>query len=204
MDRDWLQAQFRAYPDKSKAGLARALGVEPSAVSKILNGTRQIKAAEYVRMRQFFGLPSDGGRTADLPNSYRLDPLPGLSEKASPQGGMDTAQEAWVMPASLLAARTKAPPEQIRIFAIQDQAMMPDYRPGEQVLVDLSDVKPSPPGVFVLSDGVGHIVRQCEIVPNEKPLSVRVRALNSSYESYRLRMEQAGIIGRVIARLQWT
>lgn len=64
MDSQWLQLQFRLNPDKTKADLARALGLEPPAISKILAGNRQIKAQEYVKMREFFGM---GGTSYNVP-----------------------------------------------------------------------------------------------------------------------------------------
>ena len=199
MDSHWLKLQFRMNPHKSKAGLAKAIGLEPPAISKILGGARQIKAAEYHAMRRYFGLPVDGEGGVYALNgagkSYVLQPLqePGRHEPA----------DAWVIPASLIERRTDASPDQIRVFPIQDNTMTPDFKQGEHVLVDLSDRKPSPPGVFVVSDGVGHIVRQCEVLPNTRPLKVRMRPLNPSYESHDAPLQKTAMIGRVIAKLQW-
>lgn len=203
MDKNWLKAQFALHPEKTKAELAKALGLEPPAVSKILSGQRQIKAHEYVGMRKFFGYPDEqtGAKSARAhAETYTLRPLSGgFAEKT------DTApeQDAWVMPASVIAKKTSAPPDQIRIFAVQENAMTPDFMPGEQVLVDLSDVRPSPAGVFVVSDGMSHIIRQCEYVPHSDPPQVRFSARNSQYEAYTLPLEKAQITGRVIAKLEW-
>lgn len=196
MDSQWLKTQFDLHPDKSRADLARALELDPPAISKILAGGRQIKAHEYVAMRKFFGLPTDGER-AVTNSSYRLHTLPtGMAEKDRADD-----QDAWIMPASLLEARTDAPPEKIRIFTIRDNSMEPDFMVGAQVLVDLSDTTPSPPGVFILSDGLGHVLRQCDIIPGETPLQVNVQAKNGT--AFRLPLTKAAIVGRVIARLDW-
>lgn len=204
MDNQWLQQQFRLHPGKSKAELAQALGLDRPAVSKILAGTRQIKAAEYAAMRRFFGLPVDGERAAA--GAYVLKPLGGagreeggLAEPAAAAPG----EEAWVMPASLFAHRTKAAPGNIRLFTVRDAAMAPDLAPGETVLVDMGDLVPSPPGMFLVSDGVGHIIRQCAAVPQESPPLVKLAALNPKFESYILPAARTGIAGRVIAKLQW-
>ncbi len=196
MDSQWLKTQFDLHPDKTRADLARALELDPPAISKILAGGRQIKAHEYVAMRKFFGLPTDGER-AVTGGSYRLQSLPtGMAEKDRADD-----QDAWIMPASLLEARTDAPPEKIRIFTIRDNSMEPDFMVGAQVLVDLSDTTPSPPGVFILSDGLGHVLRQCDIIPGETPLQVNVLAKNGT--AFRLPLTKAAIVGRVIARLDW-
>lgn len=208
MDARWLKSQLDAHPGKSKAALARAIGLDPPAVSKILAGKRQIKAQEYLAMRAFFGLPSDGeraalrgGGTAAGQSAYVIAPLsPGMHDRADRQ---DEEAEPWIMPASLFENRTRAAPDKIRIFAVHGDAMAPDLSPGEQVLVDLSDTTPSPPGLFVVSDGMGPIIRQCEYVPHSDPPEIRLSARNGKYAPYTVPLRKAAISGRVIAKLQW-
>jgi len=83
MDSTWLKTQFKLNPEKNKAGLAKVLGLGAPAISKILAGERQIKAAEYMLMRRYFGLPVDGESAAQGSSSragghddrYVLEPL---------------------------------------------------------------------------------------------------------------------------------
>lgn len=196
MDHQWLKSLFAMHPERSKTDLARALNLEPPAISKMLAGTRQIKAQEYIGMRAFFGLPSDGHRAT-------ATPMPGFKVRqfAEPDGFADS--EAWTMPATLLARKTRAAPEQVRVFDVRDNTMAPDFVPGEHVLIDLSDRQPSPSGVFLVFDGIGHCLRQCEIVPQARPAQVRLSPVNKSYEAHVAPLDQAVIAGRVIAKLQW-
>ncbi len=203
MDSQWLKIQFELNPAKSKAELARVLNLEPPAVSKILNGARQIKAQEYNLMRKFFGLPVDGERGARLSNdSYRLETLAG-DGMALQDGAIPAEQESWVIPAGILSQRTKAPPEQIKIFTVQESLMEPDYKRGEHVLVDLSDKKPSPPGAFIISDGFGYMLRLCAFAPKSDPPHVKISAVHSGFQSQTLEAGDIDIVGRVIAKLQW-
>lgn len=196
MDATWLKTQFQMNPDHSRADLARALNLDPPAISKILSGTRQIKAHEYITMRRFFGLPVDGQKAVEQ-GGYRLQTLSqGLSERS-----INDDQDSWIMPARLLESKTRSAPDKIRIFTVRDNSMEPDFMIGSQVLVDLSDVTPSPPGVFVLSDGIGHVLRQCDVIPGETPLQINVSSRGGV--SFQLTSARAGIIGRVIARLDW-
>ena len=202
MDSQWLKMQFDLHPDKTKAALAKALGLEPPAISKIIKGTRQIKAQEYVMMRRFFGLPSndDKAQRDKDPISYTLAPLEardGLAEGATEAEGGE-----WVIPADILIARTSAAPHQIKIFQIRETIMEPDFKQGEYVLVDLSDCVPSPPGTFIVSDGFGHMARFCEFVPNSKPPEVRVSAKNNGFLPQILTLSDFTIVGRIIAKLQ--
>ena len=206
MNSQWLKRQFDCNTDKSKAGLARALSLEPPAISKILNGTRQIKAKEYNLMRQYFGLPIDGERASSLPeNSYRLDTYDGSLGNAA--GMMETPENtrenSWIIPAEILSARTQAPPNKIKIFSVQESFMEPEYRRGEHVLIDLSDQTPSPPGAFIISDGFGVMLRNCEYVPHSDPAEIRVSACNTSFQTQVLQQGDFEVIGRVIAKLQW-
>ncbi|HEY8190105.1 MAG TPA: helix-turn-helix transcriptional regulator, partial [Micavibrio sp.] len=130
MDTEWLKLQFRLHPERNKAGLAEALGLGAPAISKILSGGRQIKAAEYIAMRRYFGLPVDGERAAKSAparqdDRYVLAPLPGLAEGNAPP----EIQDSWMIPARLLKSHTAAAPDQIRIFTVQEADMAPDFLP---------------------------------------------------------------------------
>ena len=202
MDFQWLQTQFDLNPDKTKAGLAKALGLEPPAISKILNGTRQIKAHEYHVMRQHFSLPVDGGRAVS--NQSVLSPLhQDVKSTHLSEGSQDDSDQSWIIPDSILNGHTKTPPENIKTFTIQESLMEPDFRRGEPVLVDLSDVLPSPPGVFIIFDGYSYLIRQCEIITALKSTEVKISARDEEFKPQCLRLDQFKIIGRVIAKLQW-
>ena len=201
VDSDWLKSQFRINPDKTKAGLAKALGLDAPAISKILAGSRQIKAHEYVGMRAYFGLPVERDKiTATGRQTYTLTPLNEADLHDQDQAG---EADAWIMPASLFEKRTKAPPEQIRIVTVQGDSMAPDFPGGDHVLVDLSDRNPSPAGVFLVSDGVGQMIRQCEHIPHAVPPTLRISARNEKYAPYEIAHDKAAILGRVIAKLEW-
>ena len=203
MNAQWLLGQFDCNPEKSKAGLARHLNLEPPAISKILNGTRQIKAQEYNLMRQYFGLPIDGNHVVATPeSSYRLETLAGDSTGFEDPAAAQT-DDSWVIPAEILSQRTKAPPDQIKIFNVQEKLMEPEFRLGENILIDLSDNTPSPPGTFIVSDGFGVMLRFCEYVPNSNPPEIKVSAFSESFQSQILYAQDFKVIGRVIAKLQW-
>ncbi len=200
MNSKWLEEQFKINPRKTRAGLAVKLCLDAPAISKILAGKRQIKANEYLGMREYFGLSGEHEQQSQhAVNGCVLQSFDhgGLSDQSAA-----CAQDSWIMPARLLREKTSAEPENIRIFSVQESAMAPDFIKGEQVLVDLSDTNPSPPGVFVVSDGMSHMIRSCEYVPHSDPPKMKLNANNQKF-SYVMDMGKAEIIGRVIAKLQW-
>lgn len=125
-----------------------------------------------------------------------LDPaLPGHSERVV---------EQWAVPAELLRAHTTAGPERLRIIRVYGDSMAPMFRPGDRLLVDTSDRTPSPPGVFVLWDGLGIVVKRLEFIPYSDPPTVRVLSVNPAYEVYQRPLVEITVNGRVIARWDWT
>src|SRR5688500_5223908 len=84
MDIDWIRKGL-SKPGKTQAGLAGALGIHPSGVTRLLAGHRQLKAAEIARAAAYLeldiapGLPQPlHGALAPTPaaSSAPLSPVP--------------------------------------------------------------------------------------------------------------------------------
>ncbi len=118
--------------------------------------------------------------------------------------GASDAGDTWQVPSEFIRAQTTAGPADVRIIRIYGDSMAPMFQPGDRVLVDLSDTMPSPPGVFVLWDGLGIVVKRVEFIPYSEPKMVRLVSANQAYESYERPLETIHINGRVIAKWQWT
>lgn len=110
----------------------------------------------------------------------------------------------WQLPRDLIKGQTSAPPSALRIITVTGDSNAPDFHPGQKVLVDTEDRVPSPPGFFVLYDGLGLVLKQLEIVPYSDPLRVRIKSRNPAYETYEMPLETVVINGRVLGRWQWT
>lgn len=57
MNKEWFKAQFKNV-GKPQSELASALNVEPSAISRALNGSRRFKADEIATIADFFNVPA--------------------------------------------------------------------------------------------------------------------------------------------------
>jgi phage repressor protein C with HTH and peptisase S24 domain len=104
----------------------------------------------------------------------------------------------------MLRGQTTAAPEQIKIITVYGDSMVPDFLPGERVLVDLSDQTPSPPGVFVVWDGFGLVIKRLEMVPYSNPPTVKLKSANEAYDTYERALSEVVINGRVIGKWKWT
>lgn len=90
----------------------------------------------------------------------------------------------------------------LKIVRVQGDSMVPDFMPGDRVIVNLQDQLPSPSGVFLLWDGTGFILRRCEISPNSKPPRLMMRARNADYGTHEVNLKDIHISGRVLGRWQ--
>jgi len=73
--------------------------------------------------------------------------------------------------------------------------------PGDRVIIDLRDTRPSPPGAFAVFDGIGIVVKLVEPIHGSEPPRLRLMSRNPQYNSYEVTIEEAHIIGRVRGRI---
>lgn len=73
--------------------------------------------------------------------------------------------------------------------------------PGDRVIVDTNDKRPSPPGAFAVFDGIGIVVKLVEPIYGSDPPRVRLSSRNPTYSPYEVTLEEGHIIGRVRGRI---
>lgn len=74
--------------------------------------------------------------------------------------------------------------------------------PGDRVIVDARDTRPSPPGPFLVYDGTGLVVKLCEPVHGSEPPTIRLLSRNPTYTPYTIGLDQGHVIvGRVRGRI---
>ena len=111
----------------------------------------------------------------------------------------------WQMPSAIVSAQTTTASSNLKIITVYGDSMVPDFMPGERVLVDIGDRTPSPPGVFVLFDGVGLVIKRVELISSKNEShQVRLIPRNSQYSTYDRPLSEVAINGRVIGKWLWT
>jgi transcriptional regulator with XRE-family HTH domain len=124
---EWLKSGLQD-PGKTQAGLAKALGIDPSGVSRLLSGERRLLASEITKAAGYFGTAVNGLRPAELEllnllrGNETSDPftveisfsdgrwsaekqLSGLEDE---QGAGETFEEAWQSRKQSPSGRLKA------------------------------------------------------------------------------------------------
>jgi len=217
---------------KTAADFARAHQIKPVTYRAHESGQNRLTAETAAVYARIYGVTIDSILTGEgfamggaLVSPQALPPPPAV-ERPKPNGttpiseldvraqggagfnhepnGPEPVVAEWRMSTVMLRGQTTAAPEQIKIITVYGDSMVPDFLPGERVLVDLSDQTPSPPGVFVVWDGFGLVIKRLEMVPYSNPPTVKLKSANEAYDTYERALAEVVINGRVIGKWKWT
>jgi phage repressor protein C with HTH and peptisase S24 domain len=127
--------------------------------------------------------------------------IPAVAVSASMGGGNVIDEEPEGKPyhfqRSWIRYKLRAKPADLRIMHVEGDSMMPTLHHGDIVLVDLARRAPTPPGIFVLHDGMGLVAKRLDHIPNTDPPRVRIISDNPLYSPYEGTAEEVNIIGRI-------
>ena len=152
--------------------LLHGLG-EVDGVSPILeNPDLAFVAVPYVQLRPSMG----GGNMVDEEPNY---------------GRPYHFQKRWIV------QDLKADPLKLRIMHVEGDSMMPTLQNEDIVLVDTGRRIPSPPGIFVLHDGMGLVAKRLEHIPHSDPPMVKIISDNNRYTPYECTADEVNIVGRI-------
>src|SRR5579859_2918160 len=146
-------------------------------------------------------------RPEALAPMMRIDELDVRASAGSGSSGLTDENSrtvaAWQIPNEIVRGYTTAPAADLRIITVLGDSMEPTLLPGQRVLVDTADRRPSPPGVFVVWDGLGLVVKRVQLLPHTDPPRVKITSDNQNYEPYERTLDEAYIQGRVIGQWRW-
>ena len=110
----------------------------------------------------------------------------------------ETVKAQWPFSRPYLRNVLGVSSSQLAVVEVVGDSMSPTLESGDRVLVDLLDRRPSPPGLFVLWDGDGTLVKRVERVLNSQPAMVAITSDNPRHRSYEQPAELVSLVGRVI------
>lgn len=173
------------------------------------------------KLAKIFGIPEKSFKTGVIPQGTkpRLGPEPeteqvpgGLDQvaemdvRASAGAGAvveyDNTKAAWGFPRNWVRAELNAASSDIRIVTIEGDSMPGVLDPGDKALVNVSDRTPSPPGTFLLYDGLGLVAKRIQYIDGSDPPTIRIMSTNEAYGPYERTLEEAHIMGRIVGKWQ--
>jgi phage repressor protein C with HTH and peptisase S24 domain len=89
-------------------------------------------------------------------------------------------------------------PENLRVVFIQGDIMEPTLYNNDMVLMDISKTVPNPPGIFVIFEGAGLIVKRLEYIRKHNTPQVIIKPDNRRYTSYECDLLEVDIVGKVV------
>jgi phage repressor protein C with HTH and peptisase S24 domain len=92
----------------------------------------------------------------------------------------------------------RIPVDKLLAMVAEGNSMEPDFRGGDQILVDTRRVSLAQPGAFCLWDGDGHVVKFLQRVQGSDPQRVRVISANGVYEPEERLLDEINLVGRVV------
>jgi len=165
-------------------------------------GAKGIEASELFALAGVEGGGRGLGAKAAPPGMLRIDEL---DVRASAGDGLTGDSEKivaeWQLPSEVVRYHSSAPASELRFITVLGDSMEPTLQPGQRVLVDTGDRTPTPPGIFVVWDGLGLVVKRVQALAHSDPMRVKITSDNPKYEGYERTLAEAYIQGRVIG--QW-
>jgi phage repressor protein C with HTH and peptisase S24 domain len=192
----------------SAVELARAAGVKTSFLYDILNGKSlnpssvklgQAAHALGVSLAWLSGLETGRHQQPDAPEEHVRIPRITVHASAGPGAIAESeqAEEHYYFRRSWIRDKLRAMPEHLRMMYIRGDSMAPTLQDGDIILIDTQRRQPSPPGIFVLDDGVGIVAKRLEMAGSTPPV-LRILSDNPQYSPYERELREARIIGRVV------
>ena len=180
----------------------------------------RVKLAALLKIdQQTLRAPHHLGNTTDLPPGFGSDAASSqasllaaanhamvmeLGVRASSGGGAEVSDEpelgGWAFPDLWLRTELRASVSELRIITIDGDSMEGVLRSGDKVIVHVGRTEPSPPGVFILFDGIGLVAKRLEYLEGSDPPTVRISSSNPSYPPYERTVDEVTVIGRVVGR----
>jgi phage repressor protein C with HTH and peptisase S24 domain len=189
--------------------LAEEAGVGRSFVYDILSGKstnptiRKLSAiaevmGSSVEYLLHGGLPL---RTLERKNP-QLVSIPSIRASASMGGGALVTDESedhcYYFHRRWVREKLGASPANLRVLWVSGDSMNPTLQDHDLVLVDTSRRLPTPPGIFMLFDGMGLVVKRLESLHHTEPGRLRILSDNHRYSPYERSASEVNIVGKVV------
>lgn len=186
--------------------LAGLLDVDTVTVSRYENDDGKLNLPLLRRIAEHLGV-----RVADLldeedaGNAVGHTALPEYDIRAAAGGGAlndgEEVVDTWLFsPAQMLSMGLNS--TSAGMIRIVGDSMEPTLRSGSRVIIDRTDQDISTPGIFVVWDGAGLVIKRLERVFGSEPRKVKVKSDNPLHDEYLVHEEDLRVIGRACVEIK--
>lgn len=202
-DRDFL-TRLVAYAGVSPTEVATRAGLAVSTLTRPLNHEVNYKLSKATidKLRAAFPYFPDWAPVADHlvdDETAQYTPVEVLPTYAGMGGGGtgDGDREVTLVSRVLIEDMLRGRAADFVIINVRGDSMEPDFRHGDQLLVDKRDISPAQPGPFALWDGEWgeYVVKNVERLPEGR---IRMFSSNPKYTAVEVVHEETRIIGRPV------
>lgn len=199
-----------AQPGKSQKGLAAAMGVDESTVSRLLSGKRPMRAHEIPVILGYLeaGSAAAAGRAGSMPeivqiggDRFAMLPVYDAMVSAGPGAEAEETPPSYRIAFRMDWLRRVARGNlgDLVVLTVDGDSMEPTLRQGDSVLVDMGQRRPSQKdGIYVIRTDGGLQVKRVAV----NPTSGRISVISDNRELYPafpdLPSDAIHVIGRVI------
>lgn len=107
--------------------------------------------------------------------------------------------DEWRIPPSYLREAV-ANPDRAIVLGIQGDSMLPNYAPGDRVIIDLTEHELRADGVYLISDGFSEPqIKRLQRILFAVPPRCKIISDNPSYEAQEVDVDGVKILGKVAA-----
>jgi len=198
MDSDAIIAALKRYGVPHER-IAKVIGRERSAATKMLGGVRRVQADEIAPLSELIAeYEREAGDVGDRPHSLvrsyvEVEVLPTYAGMGGGGTGDDDRTVA-LLPRDLVEDDLRAKPGDLLVINLRGNSMEPIFFHGDQVVIDKRDKNPTQPGPFALWDGDGFVVKNVE----KRAKRLRVFSSNPIYSDAEYDPEEIEIMGRPV------
>lgn len=165
-------------PTSSKlTAIAEQLGV---SVQYLLSGVHQVMSPRHREWSDVVEIPS-----------IEAEPTANGTILVS----ADTDQKPYYFKNDWVHKRLKSRAEDLRAVYVKSDNMSPTLQEGDMLLVNITLKIPNPPGIFVVFDGAGLVIKRLEMVNKD---NVRVLSDNHQYTPYERELSEINMVGKVV------
>lgn len=217
-DRNSIGQRLRMEMKKrgvSSVELAARADVKTSFLYDVISGkSANPSSVKLARVAESLGVSlAYLAGTSDIPTEGYQFALPGAEDnkvilprllvESSPEKGAVVAEktrrdEILQFKKEWLKLSLSGDESNLRLFTVQGDGMTPTLLDGDVVIINTTQKSPSPPGLFLLFDGMALIVKRLERFTNGNTPIIKVTADNPHYSPYEIFGENSNIVGRVV------